>query len=131
AARCASSSAAGKLVIVVASIISGAALLLAQRAAGDMPGRVDANGHALRMRIAGDARPGSPTVVFEIGLGGALEEWAVVQGEVARFARTFAYDRIGSNYALGVPLTGVQIADELREALQAAHVEPPYILVGQ
>ena len=68
---------------------------LAQKAASDLPARVDGGGHLLRMRVEGS---GSPTVVCEIGLGGALEEWAAVQPELAKLTRIVAYDRIGSNH---------------------------------
>lgn len=109
--------------IVVAIIMPLGSLLLAKSAINDMPAQIDAG----RIRIMG---AGSPAVVFEIGLGGPLEEWAAVQSEVARFARTFAYDRIGT---IDHPqmLTGRQVALELHTALANSHVPPPYVLVGQ
>ena len=79
------------------------------------------------MRMLGD---GSPTVLFEIGLGGPLEEWAAVQSDIARITRTVSYDRLASDRRTGT-LTGRQVARELHAALAEAHVPPPYILVGQ
>jgi pimeloyl-ACP methyl ester carboxylesterase len=79
------------------------------------------------MRIEGQ---GSPAVVLEIGLGGPLEEWDIVQAEVARFTKVMAYDRIGA-VDTKTKLTGQEIARELRAALRKAGIEPPYVLVGQ
>ena len=60
-----------KLPILVAALLSAGGFGLAERAMDDLPPRVDVNGRLLRMRVEGQ---GSPAVVFEIGLGGALEE---------------------------------------------------------
>jgi pimeloyl-ACP methyl ester carboxylesterase len=108
-------------------LLASLSLLLARRAALDLPKRIDAGGRLVRLRLEGE---GSPIVVFEIGLGGPLEEWAAVQPDVARFTRTVAYDRLGSDRSTGV-LTGSQIAHELHAALTHAQVPPPYVLVGQ
>jgi pimeloyl-ACP methyl ester carboxylesterase len=108
-------------------LLPACSLILAGRAALDLPKRVDAGGRLVRMRTRGD---GSPTVLFEIGLGGPLEEWAAVQSDVARITRTVSYDRLASDRRTGT-LTGRQVARELHAALAAAHVPPPYILVGQ
>jgi pimeloyl-ACP methyl ester carboxylesterase len=116
-----------KLLLVLALAMPFASLVLAKRATDDMPSYVEVGGHQLRTRIEGT---GSPAVVMEIGLGGPLEEWAVVQSEVARFTCAFAYDRIGANYNVPV-LTGRQIAADLHAALIKSRVPPPYVLVGQ
>ncbi|HEY3391649.1 MAG TPA: alpha/beta hydrolase, partial [Lacipirellulaceae bacterium] len=111
----------------LAILISGGSFWLADRAVRDMPPRVDIDGRLLRMRIEGED---SPAVVLEIGLGGALEEWAAVQPKVARFTKVVAYDRLGAVDKQSV-LTGEDVARELRAALTGAGVKPPYILVGQ
>jgi pimeloyl-ACP methyl ester carboxylesterase len=116
-----------KVLILFAMFISGSSFWLAQRAVNDLPGRVDVDGRLLRMRTAGR---GSPAVVLEIGLGGPLEEWDMVQTEVARFTKVVAYDRIGAVETKS-KLTGEDVARELRAALEKAGVEPPYVLVGQ
>jgi len=118
---------ATRFVALLIPLLASFSLILANRAALDLPQRIDAGGHLLRMRIVGE---GSPAVVFEIGLGGPLEEWAAVQSDVARFTRTAAYDRLGSDRSMGV-LTGGQIARELHAALTKAQLPPPYVLVGQ
>lgn len=59
-----------------------------------------------------------------------LEEWAAVQPEVARFATTVAYDRLGAGHREDV-LTGADVARELHAALEKANLPPPYVLVGQ
>ncbi len=116
-----------KLVIAAALVLPLGSLAIAKRAVDDLPQQVDADGHLLRMRIEG---AGSPTVVFEIGIGGPLEEWGAVQPEVARFAKTVAYDRIGANHRQDV-LTGADVARELHAVLEKANLPPPYVLVGQ
>ena len=75
---------------------------------------------------------GEATVVFENGAGGLLEHWGKVQPDVSRFAKTVTYDRAGLGLSdVGAPpRDGRRIAAELRRALQAAGIAPPYILVG-
>jgi pimeloyl-ACP methyl ester carboxylesterase len=116
-----------RLLWTIVIVAPCAGFWLAQEAASDLPARVDSGGHLLRMRVEGT---GSPTVVLEMGLGGALEEWAVVQSELAKITRVVAYDRIGTKRD-EPQLTGCDIARELHQALQTAGAEPPYILVGQ
>jgi pimeloyl-ACP methyl ester carboxylesterase len=116
-----------RLLWTVAIVAPCGGFWLAQQAASDLPPRVDGGGHLVRMRVEGT---GSPAVVCEIGLGGALEEWAVVQQQVAKFTHIVTYDRIGSNHD-ELRLTGRDVAQELRQALVNAGIDPPYILVGQ
>jgi pimeloyl-ACP methyl ester carboxylesterase len=110
----------------LAVLLSTAALFLATRSQPFT--RVASDGNSLRMLIAGTA---TPTVVFENGLGPPLEMWGKVQPEVSRFARTVAYDRAGVGLSEG-PSTrnSREVAAELRRALRAAGVRPPYVLVG-
>jgi pimeloyl-ACP methyl ester carboxylesterase len=117
----------GKLCLAGLILLPSLAFVPAYRAVADLPKRIDANGHPLRLRVEGH---GSPTVVLEIGLGGPLEEWAVVQRGLAAFTRVAAYDRLGSRHRLP-KLTGSMIARELHAALANAGVHPPYVLVGQ
>jgi pimeloyl-ACP methyl ester carboxylesterase len=115
------------LPFALAILLSGGSFWLADRAVRDLPPRVDVDGRLLRMRIEGE---GSPAVVLEIGLGGALEEWAAVQPELARFTKVVAYDRLGAVDKQSV-LTGQNVSRELHAALTREGVEPPYLLVGQ
>jgi pimeloyl-ACP methyl ester carboxylesterase len=87
------------------------------------------DGRSMRMLVAGR---GDATVVFENGLGGPLEHWGKVQPDVSRFARTVSYDRAGAGLSEDgpPPRDGRRIAVELRRALRAADIVPPYILVG-
>ena len=116
-----------RLLFFLVMLISAGSFWLAERAVSDLPGRVAAADRLLRMRIEGE---GSPAVVLEIGLGGPLEEWDLVQPEVARFTKVVAYDRIGAVDTKQI-LTGVEVAHELHTALRNAGVDPPYVLVGQ
>lgn len=75
---------------------------------------------------------GTPTVVFENGLGGSLDAWAEVLPAVAKETSTFAYNRpgIGASDPVSTPRNGTTIVEELRATLQAKGFKPPYILVG-
>jgi len=114
-------------IAALAALLSALALFLPTRAQTFT--HVDVDGLAIRMSIAGG---GETTVVFENGYAQPLETWGRVQPEVSSFARTVAYDRAGFGLSeVGPsPRDGRQIASELRGALRAAKVSPPYILVG-
>lgn len=75
---------------------------------------------------------GSPTVILDSGLGDTYLSWQKVQPEIAKFVQVCSYDRAGIGYSdpSSQPRTSRVIASELRGLLQAAHVAPPYILVG-
>ena len=94
-------------------------------------GTVEVRGQTLAVHCRGT---GSPTVVFEAGLGFAAAEWVVVQPQVARQSRTCAYDRLGEGESAapraGVAQTVDDQAQTLRAVLDRAGVDPPYILVG-
>src|SRR5581483_11714965 len=81
-----------KPLSIAAAALTGVALLLAAPG-GQTFARVDAGGHPLRMFMSGR---GGPTVVFESGAGGSLDEWVLVQPETSRFVSTIAYDRAGT-----------------------------------
>jgi pimeloyl-ACP methyl ester carboxylesterase len=115
------------LLGVLAALLSALALYLPSRTQSFT--RVTVDGRSIRMLVAGH---GDATVVFENGFGGPLENWGKVQPRVSRFARTVSYDRAGVGLSDKGPLPrdGRRIADQLRRALRAAHIAPPYILVG-
>lgn len=73
-----------------------------------------------------------PSVVLESGFGGTAQAWERVQPEVAKFARVVAYDRAGLGQSEPGPLprTAARIALELRTALRAANIAPPYVLAA-
>lgn len=78
------------------------------------------------------AANGSPAVVFESGLGDGREAWQPLFADVGKFATVFAYDRggYGDSRATVEDRSAREIVEELRALLKAAHVEPPYVLVG-
>src|SRR5215208_1318986 len=75
---------------------------------------------------------GGPAVVLEAGAGSGIDEWPLVQRAVARFARVCSYDRAGvgaSPPARGRRDARDAVAD-LEALLDAADIEPPWIVVG-
>ncbi|HVI09854.1 MAG TPA: alpha/beta hydrolase, partial [Candidatus Binatia bacterium] len=101
------------------------------RRAAPMPGQlVDVGGYRMHIVCLGS---GSPTVVFDSGLGDSFVPWyQKVQPRVAQFARACSYDRAGYGYsdASPRPRTSQDMAEELHRLLHNAGVEPPYLLVG-
>ena len=75
---------------------------------------------------------GSPTVVFEGGFSDWAPAFATIQPRIASFTRACSYDRAGAGFSEPGPMprTTERIARELHEALHAAGIEGPYILVG-
>ena len=91
---------------------------------------VEIDGRTIAYLSAGK---GTPTVVFEAGLGSnGLASWALVAPDVAEHARVFAYDRpgYGDSDLTGSPRDGATMVEELRELLATTGHEPPYLLVG-
>lgn len=96
--------------------------------------RVD--GADVSYTVAGN---GSPVVVFESGLGDGKATWSTIVSRLAGDTAVFSYDRPG--YAPGFGgkrfksdkdgrRTGREIATHLRALLNAAGIDPPYVLVG-
>lgn len=75
---------------------------------------------------------GTPTVVFQSGLGDGLAAWAAVWQGLPASPSVFAYDRpgYGDSPATTSPRDPCTVATELRTLLQAAGLAPPYVLVG-
>lgn len=75
---------------------------------------------------------GSPTVVFEAGLGHGKRTWGPVFNPVSAVTRSVAYDRAGygQSEASRQSRDGLQIVLELRAMLQTQGIAPPYVLVG-
>ena len=75
---------------------------------------------------------GTPTVVFESGLGDNKEKWTRVAGEVAKSATVFTYDRPGYGASMNANgrRSAVEIVSDLRALLVTSGVKPPYVLVG-
>jgi len=83
----------------------------------------------LNLLMAGE---GGPTVIFAPGGWASTLEWARVQHAVAANTRTVAYDNAGFGFSDPGPLprTGSAIVSDLRAALKAAGIPPPYVLAG-
>jgi pimeloyl-ACP methyl ester carboxylesterase len=94
------------------------------------PGRlVQVNQGRMHINVMGQ---GTPTVVFESGMGASCLSWTFVQPKVAEFARAVSYDRAGHGWSdpSGEPRTARRIAQELHALLAAAGIPRPYVLVG-
>ena len=94
------------------------------------PGRlIPFDKRRMHIQVIGE---GTPTVVFESGMGASCLSWTQVQGEVAQFSRAVSYDRAGQGWSdpTSEPRTARQIAKELHALLNAAGVPGPYVLVG-
>jgi pimeloyl-ACP methyl ester carboxylesterase len=75
---------------------------------------------------------GSPTVVFESGLGDSHRAWQYVAPEVSNSTTVCVYDRAGNDYSQLAPkrATAREKVKDLHALLAAARVKPPYVLVG-
>ena len=93
---------------------------------------LDVGGRTIHIVCIGPVGLDEPTVIFEHGLGGDFGVWAEVLTTVGETHRGCSYDRAGagmSEPAEGPRTTRDQVAD-LRSLLEAAGIEPPYLLVG-
>ena len=93
---------------------------------------LDIGGRTLHIVCIGPLGLDQPTVIFEHGLGGDFGVWADVLTKVGETHRGCSYDRAGaglSERAPGARTTRDQVGD-LRALLDAAGIEPPYLLVG-
>jgi pimeloyl-ACP methyl ester carboxylesterase len=96
--------------------------------------RIDAGGLALHIHCEG---AGTPTVVFDSGLGLDGSGWFGSEAEVGRstaqLTRACAYDRAGrgqSDPPASLPHTNRQMARELYTLLRHAGERGPFVLVG-
>ncbi len=78
------------------------------------------------------AGTGTPTVLFESGIGQGKRNWAPVFNRVSELTRCVAYDRAGygQSETSRLPRDGLQIVLELRDMLHTEGLGPPYVLVG-
>ena len=95
------------------------------------PGQLAAAGDGARLNFH-CMGSGSPTVVMDSGWGDWAPAWAVVQPDIAKFTKVCSYDRAGYGFSEPGPLprTTARIAAELHDALHAAGIPGPYVLVG-
>ena len=114
-----------------------AALLLGISAATQLASQNDHTGHLVEvgphkmfLNCTGNAR--GATVILEAGHGDPSEVWSAVQKQVEQFAHVCSYDRLGLGKSdkVTVAHTADEIVDDLHQLLRAAHVPPPYVMVG-
>lgn len=94
------------------------------------PGRlIDVGGYRLHLSCRGKERP---AVVFESAMWEPGLTWALVQPEVARFARACTYDRAGLGWSEPSPRprNADSMLEELRALLRNAAIPSPYVLVA-
>lgn len=118
------------LVAAIAGFIYENVAEARDRRFNPMPGRlVELNGHKMHIVCTGQ---GSPTVIFDSGLGDSFLSWRKVQPQISTFTRACSYDRSGLGYSepSDEPRTSKQIASELHSLLRAADIGPPFVLVG-
>ena len=75
---------------------------------------------------------GTPTVVFDAGMGNWSQVWGLVQPVIAKRTQACAYDRAGLGFSDPANRDGssANVVDDLRRLLVAASIKPPYVLVG-
>lgn len=107
-------------------------LLRRKTAPGDkLPhARFSATSFGIRSLVV--AGVGSPTVVFESGIGQGKRNWAPVFNKVCDVTQVVAYDRAGygQSEVSELPRDGLQMVLELRDMLRTEGIAPPYVLVG-
>ena len=94
------------------------------------PGRmIDLGGRRLFLACGGS---GSPTVVFDSGLGDDHTSWLKVYPEVAKFTRACVYDRAGMGWSDPGPLPrdSAHIVSDLHDVLAKAGEAGPFVLAG-
>lgn len=122
------------LVLAVLIYVAFGGVMIA--AAGVVPRRgemVDIGGRRLRIVCMGPRDSGKPVVILEAGAFGFAADFGVVQDQLtAKGYRNCAYDRAGMGFSdpSSEPRDGIAIAQDLERLLAAAHVPPPYVMVG-
>jgi pimeloyl-ACP methyl ester carboxylesterase len=105
-------------------------------AAGPLPRRgemIDVGGRRMRIVCMGPADAGKPTIILEAGAFGFAADFGTVQDQLtAKGLRNCGYDRAGMGFSdpSPQPRDGVAIASDLEKLLAAAHIAPPYVMVG-
>ncbi len=87
------------------------------------------DGRRINLRCLG---VGSPTVLLEGGYAATSMAWSSVEPRVAQLTRVCAYDRAGAGFSDPGPFPrdGTAIALDLDQALRAARIPGPFVVVG-
>lgn len=125
----------GLLALLLLALVAGAIYeALGRRSAAAAyppPGKlVDVGGRMMHIDCRG---AGSPTVVFESGLGtGGTIDWTLVHDRIAQTTRACAYDRAGIMWSdpKETPQHAAAVADDLHALLKGAGITGPLVLVG-
>jgi pimeloyl-ACP methyl ester carboxylesterase len=99
----------------------------------DPPGEMyDIGGRKLHLYCLGQPGQGQPVVILIAGSGDSFYSWWNLQNQLASSGRVCSYDRSGYGWSeVGPrPPAAAALADELQALLQAAGLQPPYLLVG-
>ncbi|WP_405065538.1 alpha/beta hydrolase [Kribbella sp. NBC_01510] len=120
------------LVILVIFALGGAYETIRQSTepAVAMRGQlVDVGPYRLHLECTGSR---GPTVILEPGGGGSAASMGLIAPAVARDSRVCVYDRAGRGWSdpAASPPDGAQIATDLHNLLDRAHVPGPYVLAG-
>ncbi len=75
---------------------------------------------------------GTPSVLFEAGLGNSNNTWEDIQDNISQITTTLSYDRAGVGKSEGtlMPRTGMDIVQDLINLVNVVSLEPPFLLVG-
>ncbi len=123
----------GALAAVSAAVLAWAihrSLSAEERRRFASPGvLVDVGGGRLHVQTTGD---GAPSVVLDSALAGTSLSWGEVQTRTAELTRVVSTDWLGFGWSdpTRAPRRVDVLVEELHRALEAANIEPPYVLVG-
>lgn len=75
---------------------------------------------------------GTPTVLFEAGLGDNSNTWKEIQEKISQYTTTFSYDRAGVGKSEGtlITRTGLDIVQDLSKLVSKVSLKSPFLLVG-
>lgn len=109
--------------------LSPAAALQPSESTAGKPLRVAVADAEMAFYVSGS---GPQVVVLVAGYGGDHRTWTAVQPILSSFARVASYDRLGSGASAASerPRVASNFVEELREGLNKAGLNPPYLLVG-
>lgn len=126
------------MILLACALLMATSSLASQRSAAIIDDLAYTRAHRL-VAVDGKRRlnlyctgEGSPTVLFDSGLGGNTIQWGLVQPLVAARTRACSYDRAGLGFsdASTRPGTSSNAVDDMHRLLRAARLPPPYVLVG-